>query len=386
VRVSAFIDWAGSSGAFPLWSRVPQTVALFESFMTELVNIPEGYGELLEEIARRIARSQTRAALAVSRELVLLYWSIGAEILLRQRAEGWGAKVIERLGRDLQARFPGVEGFSPRNLKYMRSLAEAWPDPEIVPQRVALVPWGHLRLLLDKVKDREAREWYLGATVREGWNRDTLGHMIEGKLYARAGKSLTNFVQTLPPEQSEMAVQVLRDPYNFDFLTLTHPLEERKLERGLLIHMRDLLLELGRGFAFIGSQVPLAVGEETFYLDLLFYHVRLHCYFVIELKVGRFKPEYAGKLNFYLSAVDGLMRTERDGATIGLLLCESHEGSVVEYSFKDIAKPIGVSTYRVTHELPKLVRDELPTVEDLQGVVAKLKLELTFLQSELDDE
>ncbi|MGI4853898.1 MAG: PDDEXK nuclease domain-containing protein [Janthinobacterium lividum] len=343
---------------------------------------PNGYPELLEEVVLRIARSQTRAALAVSRELVLLYWSIGAEILLRQKVEGWGTKVIDRLGRDLQARFAGVEGFSPRNLKYMRSFAEAWPDPEIVPQRVALLPWGHIRLLLDRVKESAARDWYLGAAVREGWNRAALGHMIDGQLYTREGKSLTNFSQTLPPEQSEMAVQVLRDPYNFDFLTLTYPLEERKLERGLLEHMRDLLLELGRGFAFVGSQVPLTVGGETFYLDLLFYHFRLHCFFVVELKVGKFKPEYAGKLNFYLSAVDGEMRTERDAPTIGLLLCESHEGAIVEYSFKDIAKPIGVSSYRVTRELPALVRDELPSIQDLEGVVHRLKAEIEEFRKE----
>jgi predicted nuclease of restriction endonuclease-like (RecB) superfamily len=354
--------------------------------MAELASIPNGYAELLEEISGRIARSQTRAALSVSRELVLLYWSIGAEILARQKTEGWGTKVIERLGRDLQVRFPGVEGFSSRNLKYMRSLAEAWPDPEVVPQRVALLPWGHLRLLLDRVKSPAARDWYIAAAAYEGWNRDALGHMIEGDLYARDGKSLTNFGRTLPPEQSAMAVQVLRDPYNFDFLTLTHPLEERKLERGLLTHMRDLLLELGRGFAFVGSQVPLTVGEEMFFLDLLFYHVRLHCFFVIELKVGKFKPEYAGKLNFYLSAVDDLMRTERDEPTIGLLLCESHEGPVVEYSFRDIGKPIGVSSYRVTRELPALIRDELPTVADLQGVVAKLKGELDRLRIKRSEE
>ena len=364
-------------------SKVPQSVAqLHMSLVFPQFDMPKGYPELLEEVVDRIARSQTRAALAVSRELVLLYWSIGAEILLRQKAAGWGAKVIDRLGRDLQARFPGVEGFSPRNLKYMRTLAEAWPDPEIVPQRVALLPWGHLRLLLDRVKEPVARDWYLAAAVRAGWNRDALGHMIEGQLYAREGKSLTNFNQTLPPEQSEMAVQVLRDPYNFDFLTLTHPLEERKLERGLLTHMRDLLLELGRGFAFVGSQVPLTVAGETFYLDLLFYHVRLHCYFVIELKVGKFKPEYAGKLNFYLSAVDEELRTERDEPTIGLLLCESHNSPIVEYSFKDISKPIGVSSYRVTRELPALIRDELPTIQDLQGVVAKLKSELDQLRVE----
>lgn len=294
--------------------------------------------------------------------------------------------MVDRLGHDLQQRFPGVEGFSPRNLRYMRSLAEAWPDPEMLPQHVALLPWGHLRLLLDRVKEPAARDWYLRAAVRDGWNRDVLGHMIEGKLYAREGKSLTNFSETLPPERSEMAVQVLRDPYNFDFLTLTHPLEERKLERGLLMHMRDLLLELGRGFAFVGSQVALTVAGEAFYLDLLFYHVRLHCYFVVELKVGKFKPEYAGKLNFYLSAVDGEMRTERDEPTIGLLLCESLEGAVVEYSFKDIAKPIGVSSYRVTRELPAPVRDELPSIRDLEGVVAKLKAELVQFKREQQDD
>ena len=192
-------------------------------FLAQL-DTPNGYPELLKELVSRIARSQTRAALAVSHELVLLYWSIGAEILVRQKTEGWGTKVIERLARDLQARFPGVEGFSPRNLKYMRSLAEAWPDPEIVPQRVALLPWGHIRLLLDRVKEPAARDWCLRAAVREGWSRDALGHVIDGNLHAREGKALTNFSQTLPPEQSAMAVQVLRDPYNFDFLTLTHPL------------------------------------------------------------------------------------------------------------------------------------------------------------------
>ena len=365
---------------------LPQAVATL-AFVTKLQTIPKGYPEFLEGIVSRIAQSQTRAALAVSRELILLYWSIGAEIVLRETAQGWGAKVVERLGNDLQQRFPGVDGFSPRNLRYMRSLAQAWPDPEVLPQRVALLPWGHLRMLLDRVKEPAARDWYLGAARQEGWNRDTLGYMIEGNLYGREGKSLTNFSQTLPPEQSEMAVQVLRDPYNFDFLTLTHPLEERKLERGLLMHMRDLLLELGRGFAFVGSQVPLTVSGQTFYLDLLFYHVRLHCFFVVELKVGKFKPEYAGKLNFYLSAVDGEMRTERDEPTIGLLLCESHDGAIVEYSFKDIAKPIGVSSYRVTRDLPAPVRDELPSIRDLEGVVARLKDELEeFRKEQRDDE
>jgi predicted nuclease of restriction endonuclease-like (RecB) superfamily len=338
--------------------------------------LPNGYPELLEEIVGRIRTSQVRAALGVSRELVLLYWAIGREIRERQQAEGWGAKVIDRLGRDLQARFPGVEGFSPRNLKYMRTLAEAWPDPAMVPQRVALLPWGHLRLLLDRVKEPETRQWYLQAALEHGWSRDILAHMVKGRLHERQAKALTNFAAVLPPAGSDLAEQVLRDPYNFDFLTLSHPVQERALERGLLIHLRDLMLELGRGFAFIGTQVPLPVGDETFYLDLLFYHVRLHCFFVIELKTGAFKPEYAGKLNFYLSAVDGIMKTERDDPTIGLLLCESHNGAVVEFSFKDVHKPIGVSTYTVTRELPKALEEEVPSIEDLKGVVEKLRSEL----------
>ena len=343
--------------------------------------LPDGYNELLDEISTRISTSQVRAALGVSRELVLLYWAVGREILVRQQAEGWGSKVIDRLGSDLQSRFPGVEGFSPRNLKYMRSLAEAWPDPQIVPQRVALLPWGHLRLLLDRVKEPEARQWYLQAALEHGWSRDVLAHMISGSRRERQGKSLTNFRAVLPPAGSDMAEQILHDPYNFDFLTLTDPVRERALERGLLIHLRDLLLELGRGFAFIGSQVPLPVGDQTFYLDLLFYHVRLHCYFVIELKTGEFKPEYAGKLNFYLSAVDGIMKTDRDDPTIGLLLCETKNEAIVELSFKNVQTPIGISTYTVTRELPKSLEEEIPSIQDLKGVVDKLRAELESTRS-----
>jgi predicted nuclease of restriction endonuclease-like (RecB) superfamily len=354
--------------------------------MPEPFTLPSGYSKLLDEIVSRIATSRVRAALGVSRELVLLYWSIGREILIRQESEGWGARVIDRLGQDLQARFPGVEGFSPRNLKYMRSLAQAWPDVSIVPQRVALLPWGHLRLLLDRVKEPDAMQWYLQAALEHGWSRDVLAHMIGGQLRERQGRSLTNFRVVLPPSDSDMAEQVLRDPYNFDFLTLTDPVRERALERGLLIHLRDLLLELGRGFAFLGSQVPLPVGDQMFYLDLLFYHVRLHCYFVIELKTGDFKPEYAGKLNFYLSAVDGEMKTERDDPTIGLLLCETRNEAIVELSFKDVKKPIGVSTYTVTRELPKALEQDIPSIEDLKGVVEKLRTELEAARKQEMDE
>jgi predicted nuclease of restriction endonuclease-like (RecB) superfamily len=344
--------------------------------MADIIPLPSGYQALLEELKNRIHSAQLRAAFAVNRELLLLYWSIGRDILGRQQTEGWGTKVIDRLAKDLQTEFPGVEGFSPRSLKYMRAFAEAWPEEPIVQQLAAQLPWGHHMVLLDRVKDRLSREWYLRAALEHGWSRAILVHQIEGRLQERQGKALTNFSGTMPPGDSDLAEQILKDPYNFDFLTLGPSAKERELERGLLTHLRDLLLELGRGFAFVGSQVPLTVDEETFYLDLLFYHVRLHSYFVIELKVGPFKPEYAGKLNFYLSAVDGMLRTERDDPTIGLLLCESRKGSVVEYAFKDIQKPIGVSTYRVTRELPASLQAEVPSIEDLQGVVEKLRAEL----------
>jgi len=350
--------------------------------MSKSLQPPSGYSALLAEIKERVRSAQLRASFAVSRELVLLYWTIGRDILVRQDKEGWGTKVIERLANDLGVEFPGVEGFSPRNLKYMRSLAEAWPDYEIVPQLVALLPWGHLRVLLDRLKDRETREWYLRAAVEYGWSRNILVHQITSQLHEREGKALTNFQRALPPPESDLAEQILKDPYNFDFLTLAPTAKEREVERGLLMHLRDLLLELGRGFSFVGSQVPLEVAEQMFYVDLLFYHVRLHCYFVIELKSGSFKPEWAGKLNFYLSAVDDLLRTEPDGPTIGLLLCESHNSPIAEYALRDIAKPIGVSTYRVTRELPAPVRDELPTVEDLQEVVTKLRAEMEQLRQD----
>ncbi len=207
-------------------------------------------------------------------------------------------------------------------LKYMRSFAEAWPDQQIVQQVAALLPWGHHMMLLDRLKDPVLREWYLRVALEYGWSRNVMVLQIEGALHAREGKALTNFQRILPPPDSDLAEQILKDPYNFDFLTVRQKTHEREIERGLLIHLRDLLLELGCGFSFVGSQMPLAVGGETFYLDLLFYHVRLHCYFIIELKTGNFKPEWAGKRNFYLSAVDGLLRTEPDAPTLGLLLCE----------------------------------------------------------------
>jgi predicted nuclease of restriction endonuclease-like (RecB) superfamily len=346
---------------------------------------PSGYPELLQELKGRIQNAQVRAAFAVSRELVLLYWSIGRDILARQGTEGWGTRVIDRLSHDLQVEFPGVEGFSPRSLKYMRALAEAWPDVSIVQQLIAQLPWGHNLRVLDRIKDRPTREWYLRAALEYGWSQDVLVLQIKSGLHEREGKALTNFQRSLPPPHSDLAERILKDPYNFDFLTVTQAAKEREIERGLLTHLRDLLLELGRGFAFVGSQVPLTVDGQTFYLDLLFYHVRLHCYFVFELKVGAFQPEHAGKLSFYLSAVNGTMRTPLDGPSIGILLCETRSGPIVEFTLENISQPIGVSTYHVTRELPVPIREELPTVEDLQEVINKLHLEMQTLRENSDE-
>ncbi len=353
--------------------------------MEKSLQPPSGYPELLQELKGRIQNAQVRAAFAVSRELVLLYWSIGRDILARQGTEGWGTRVIDRLSHDLQVEFPGVEGFSPRSLKYMRALAEAWPDVSIVQQLIAQLPWGHNLRVLDRIKDRPTREWYLRAALEYGWSQDVLVLQIKSGLHEREGKALTNFQRSLPPPDSDLAERILKDPYNFDFLTVTQAAKEREIERGLLTHLRDLLLELGRGFAFVGSQVPLTVDGRTFYLDLLFYHVRLHCYFVFELKVGAFQPEHAGKLSFYLSAVNGTMRTPLEGPSIGILLCETRSGPIVEFTLENISQPIGVSTYHVTRELPVPIREELPTVEDLQEVINKLHLEMQTRRENSDE-
>lgn len=252
----------------------------------------------------------------------MLYWSIGRDILTRQTAEGWGTKVIERLARDLQTEFPGVKGFSLRNLKYMRAFAGAWPDAEIVQQVAAQIPWFHNCTLLDKLKEPLQRIWYARAAVEYGWSRAVMTHQIESGLYDRQGQAITNFKNTLPATQSDLAQRITKDPYIFDFLTLRKEAHERELEQGLLNHLRDLLLELGKGFAFVGSQYHIEVGDQDFYLDLVFYHIQLRCWIVIDLKMEDFRPEFAGKMNFYLSAVDDLLRHPGDQPSIGLILCQ----------------------------------------------------------------
>ena len=329
--------------------------------------LPVGYASFLDGLKARIRAAQVKAALAVNAELVLLYWRVGRDILARQEQKGWGARVIDRLSADLHAAFPEMTGFSPRNLRYMRAFAEAWPDEEIVQQAVARLPWGHNVRLLDRIESRDKRLWYARQAIEHGWSRAVLEAQIETGLHRRAGKALTNFKATLAPPHSDLAQQTLKDPYVFDFLTLGPDAQERDLERGLLEHVRDFLLELGVGFAFVGSQVHLEVGGEDFYIDLLFFHLQLRCFVVIELKTGEFKPEYAGKMNFYLSAVDAQLRREADQPSIGLVLCKEKNKVVVEYALRDTKKPIGVSAYRLLEKLPATLKGSLPTVEELEA-------------------
>jgi predicted nuclease of restriction endonuclease-like (RecB) superfamily len=344
--------------------------------------IPVNYDRFLEDLKNRIRASQVRAALSVNRELIVLYWSIGHDILIRQRNEGWGAKIIDRLSEDLTKAFPDMRGFRARNLKYMRAFAEAYPDREFVQQVVALLPWGHQVRLLDMVKDADQREWYIRQAVQSGWSRNVLVHQIESRLFDRQGHALTNFDRTLPAPQSELAQQLMKDPYNFDFLTLGPEMQERDLEQSLLEHIRDFILELGKGFAFVGSQYRLAVGEQEFFLDLLFYHLRLRCFIVIDLKIEEFKPEFAGKMNFYLSAVDDLLRQHGDHPSLGLILCKEHNKLVVEYALRDLSKPMGVAQYRLTQALPEQLQSELPTPEDLAAELPLLDLLTLRIQLE----
>jgi predicted nuclease of restriction endonuclease-like (RecB) superfamily len=335
----------------------------------DLLAPPGDYETLLGALKQRIQTAQLRAAVAVNRELVLLYWQIGREILAQQRQRGWGAKVIERLARDLRHAFPELKGFSPRNLKYMRAFAEAWPDEAIVQASLAQITWYHNITLLEKLAEPGERLWYAQQTVVQGWSRNVLVHQIERGLYQRQGRALTNFERALPPPQSDLARQVLKDPYAFDFLSIGADAQERDLEQALLQHIRAFLLELGAGFALVGSQYHLVVGEQDYYLDMLFYHLKLRCFVVVDLKIGEFKPEDAGKMNFYLAAVDDLMRHADDQPSIGLILCKNRNKVIVEYALRDMRAPIGVAEYLLTQALPEYLQTSLPTIEELEATL-----------------
>jgi len=329
--------------------------------------LPEGYNELLSELKERIRTARVKAALAVNRELVLLYWSIGRDILERQEHLGWGAKVIDQLGADLRREFPEATGFSSRNLLFMRGFAAAWQDEEIVKQVVSLLPWGHNIRLVQKVKDHDQRLWYARKVLENGWSRNVLVMHIERGLFEAQGSAKSNFADTLPAPQSDLARESLKDPYKLDFLGLTDDAAERAIEQSLVTHIRDFLLELGQGFAFVGNQVPVQVGSEEYRLDLLFFHLKLRCFVVVELKAGKFLPEHMGKLNFYLSAVDDLLRHPDDQPSIGLILCKDQEDTVVEYALRGTTQPMAVSQYELTRALPEQLQSQLPSVEELEA-------------------
>ena len=332
-----------------------------------LTHTPAGYHEWLLDLKSRIHTAQQRATLAVNRELVLLYWQIGRDILARQAEQGWGAKVIERLAHDLRTAFPDMKGFSPRNLKYMRAFAEAWPEAEFVQQAAAQLPWFHLCTLLDKLKPREERDWYLSKAVQHNWSRNILVMQIETRLLERSGTAVTNFEASLPKPQSDLARESVKDPYRFDFLGLTDEAQEREIEHALVKHVTEFLLELGAGFAFVGRQVLLDVGGDEFFIDLLFYHLKLRCYVVIELKGGKFKPEHLGQLGFYLTAVDRQVKSEHDNPTIGLLLCKSKNKIVAEYALGDKTQPMGIAEYKLLESLPAELQTSLPSMEQIEN-------------------
>ncbi len=353
------------------------------------------YSKLLETIKTRIQKAQIKATLSVNAEMVLLYWDIGRMIIERQKREGWGAGIIPRLSKDIRNELPEVKGFSERNIGYMIHFAQEYGKPVILQQPVAKIssanksktqktafreeeiaenlqhfvakiPWGHNLLLMQKVKDLPTRLWYVQQTIQNGWSRNVLGMMIKSELHSRQGVAVSNFSVQLPDPQSDLAQQSLKDPYIFDFLSITEPFRERELEAGLVTHLEKFLIELGQGFAFVGRQYHLEVSDKDFYIDLLFYHLELRCFIVIELKRGDFKPEYAGKMNFYCSVVDDKLKKDKDKPTIGLILCQTKDRVLAEYALRDLKKPIGISDYELTRALPEELKSSLPSIEDIE--------------------
>lgn len=330
------------------------------------------YLKWLESLKAEINRNRQRAALSVNEIAMQTYWKIGQDIIEKEKQFKWGSDFLNRLSRDLSNHFKDIKGFSRRNLYAIRQWYLFYSKhSELVPQAVAQIPWGHNRLIVSKIKIVEKALWYATATASNGWARDLLELKINKKEYERLGKSITNFNSTLQSPQSVLAQETLKDPYNFDFLGIEEEAQEREVEKSLVGKIADFILELGKGFAFIGNQYKLIVNEQEYFLDLLFYHMTLRCYIIIELKSGKFKPEYSGKMNFYLSAVDSQLRNEHDNQSIGLILCRSKNSLDVEYALRDINKPIGVSEYILTDELPKDFRSSLPTIEEIETELKK---------------
>lgn len=334
------------------------------------LHLNKDYVEFLAYIKEQLKAAQIRASLAANQALLQFYWQLGMELIQKQKAFKWGESFLEQFSQDLRQAFPGLQGFSATNLKRMRMFAQQYPDFEKSAQAVHQLPWGHIVVLLHRSKDPIERAWYVQKTLENGWSRTLLEMQIESELYQRQGilaNKVANYHQHLPAAQSDLAHDILKDPYRFDFLTIQGKAHERAIEEPLINHIKDFLLELGQGFAFVGSQVPLTFEDEEFFLDLLFYHLQLRCYVVIELKATKFKPEHTGQLGFYLAAVDQQMRKEGDNKTIGIILCKSKNRVIAEYALQNINAPIGVSEYMLSKALPQELKTSLPTVEELEA-------------------
>jgi len=328
----------------------------------------EEYKNLFKEIKAKVLSSQLKASIAVNSELIKLYWEIGNAVCRRQQKEGWGSKIIEKLAKDLKLTFPDMKGFSLRNIQFMVQFAKKYLQIEIVKQLVSQIPWGHNILIMQRLSNNKERFWYIKQTIENGWSRSILENWIDSNLYLRQGKAATNFKNTLPATQSDLANQIIKDPYCFDFLTLRKKYDEKELECGLMDHIQKFLLELGAGFAFVGRQYQLTVSNKDFFVDLLFYHLKLRSFIVVELKAKAFTPKDVGQMNFYLSVIDDLLRQSGDNPTMGLLLCKTKDKVIAEYALRDIHKPIGISEYKtkIIESLPENLKGSLPTIEEIE--------------------
>ncbi len=334
----------------------------------------QSYVNLLQNLKQEISTARIRAHLAVNKEMITLYWKIGNQILERQKEEGWGTKVIENISKDLRKEFPEMKGLSARNLVYMQTFARTYPDFQFTQEVLAQITWYHNITILDKIKNQEERQFYISKTIANGWSRNTMVIQIETDLYSRQGKTISNFKHKLSDAQSDLVQNTLKDPYIFDFLTVSEKFKEKEIENELVKHIEKFLLELGAGFAFVGRQYKISIGKEDYFIDLLFYHLKLRCYVVIELKTGKFKPEHTGKLNFYLSAVDDILKHKHDNPSIGILLCKDKGEQVkAEYALKDIHKPIGLAQYQIRENLPEDIHTSLPSIEELENELSDYK-------------
>ena len=334
--------------------------------MSLIISEIDKYNCFLVDIKTQIKLSQQKAFNAVNQEMISLYFNIGKMIDIWQKELGWGAKVIDKLSLDILNEFPTMSGFSTRNLKLMVQFYKEYSNDEFVQPIVAQIPWTHNIILIQKIKDKNIRFWYMEQTLQNGWSKDILSLMINSEVHNRTGNLVSNFSQILPPLESDLVQQSFKDPYRFDFLTITEPFRERELENNLIKHMEKFLIELGSGFAFVGRQYKLEIGDDEFYIDLLFYHLKLRCFIVVELKKGKFKPEYSGQVNFYCSAIDGILAQKDDKPTIGLILCQEKNEIVAEYSLRNMTQPIGISEYQLTEVLPKEFESSLPTIEEIE--------------------